>query len=226
MNNNSSKQVLLSVIGVAILVVAVVGVSFAFFNYSRTGTEVNGLTVGTINFVANVKGVQLDNAFPVSATYAAGVTAAAEGEEADEDVAVVTVTISGNTTYANGIDFSVTAVPSAENDLAANLLTSQVTFSGLDAVTNKQTATTLQGTGNTTLVSGRIPANTSVNGTITIKLYVDSANVLITDTASDPGTAAIINGRTVVTTGAWNAKSFSFNINVVATQGAAPATGA
>ena len=31
-NSNSSKQVLLSVIGVAILVVAIVGVSFAFFN--------------------------------------------------------------------------------------------------------------------------------------------------------------------------------------------------
>ena len=37
MNGNSSKQVLLSVLGIAILVVAVVGVSFAFFSYTKTG---------------------------------------------------------------------------------------------------------------------------------------------------------------------------------------------
>ena len=36
-NNNSSKQILLSVLGVAILVVAVVGISFAAFSYSKTG---------------------------------------------------------------------------------------------------------------------------------------------------------------------------------------------
>lgn len=215
MNNNSSKQVLLSVIGVAILVVAVVGVSFAFFNYSRTGTEVNGLTVGTINFTGNVSGVQLDNAFPVSATTAAQATASTE------DVAIVTVTISGNTTYANGIDFTVTAVPEAGNDLRPSLVTSQVTTANLDGVTIDEKATTLNGIGNTVLVKGNIPANTPVtDGTITIKLYVDSAKVLITDTASDPGTAAIINGREVVTTGAWNAKSFSFKINIWAVQGA------
>ena len=40
-NNNSSKQILLSVLGVAILVVAVVGISFAAFSYSKTGTVEN-----------------------------------------------------------------------------------------------------------------------------------------------------------------------------------------
>ena len=45
--SNSSKQVLLSVIGVAILVVAVVGVSFAFFNYTRTGQQ-NTVRTGQI----------------------------------------------------------------------------------------------------------------------------------------------------------------------------------
>jgi len=215
MSNNSSKQALLSIVGVAILVVAVVGVSFAFFNYSRTGTEVNGLTVGTINFTGNVTGVQLDNAFPVS-----DVTAAAT-DVATDDVAIVTVTISGNTTYANGIDFTVTAVPEAGNDLASNLVTSSVTTSGLTGVSVNETANTLAASGNTVLVSGNIPANTTVtNGTITIKLYVSSDKVLITDTATDPGTAAIINGRTVVTTDEWNAKSYSFKINIWAVQGA------
>ncbi len=50
MENNNSKQVLFSIIGVAVLVVAVVGVSFAFFTYSRTGTTNNVITTGKIVF--------------------------------------------------------------------------------------------------------------------------------------------------------------------------------
>ena len=50
MNENSSKQVLLSVLGIAVLVVAVVGVSFAFFTYSKSGTMNNQLTTGSIFF--------------------------------------------------------------------------------------------------------------------------------------------------------------------------------
>ena len=49
-NENSTKQVLLSIIGIAILVVAVVGVSFAFFTYSKTGEKNNVLTAGSIFF--------------------------------------------------------------------------------------------------------------------------------------------------------------------------------
>ena len=47
-NSNSSKQILLSVIGVAILVVAVVGVSFAFFSYTKTGSQTNTIQTGQI----------------------------------------------------------------------------------------------------------------------------------------------------------------------------------
>ena len=35
MENNNSKQMILSILGVVILVVAVVGVSFAAFSYSK-----------------------------------------------------------------------------------------------------------------------------------------------------------------------------------------------
>ena len=47
--DNSSKQILLSVLGVAILVVAVVGVSFAAFTFTGTGTKENRITTGTIS---------------------------------------------------------------------------------------------------------------------------------------------------------------------------------
>ena len=67
-NNNNSKQVLLSVLGVAILVVAVVGVSFAAFSYSKTGEKVNTITTGTIsmNYVEGENAINLTNALPMT----------------------------------------------------------------------------------------------------------------------------------------------------------------
>ena len=50
MENNNSKQVLFAIIGIAVLVVAVVGVSFAFFTYSRTGKTNNVITTGKLVF--------------------------------------------------------------------------------------------------------------------------------------------------------------------------------
>ena len=68
MENNNSKQVLLSIIGIAVLVVAVVGVSFAFFTYSRTGTSNNVITTGSIVFdYKDVNDITIENQFPTNA---------------------------------------------------------------------------------------------------------------------------------------------------------------
>lgn len=67
MNGNSSKQVLLSVLGIAVLVIAVVGVSFAFFTYSKTGDTNNVVTAGTIFFqYTEGTDITLTNQFPVT----------------------------------------------------------------------------------------------------------------------------------------------------------------
>ena len=68
MKGNNSKQVLLSVLGVAILVVAVVGVSFAAFSYSKTGEQVNTITTGTItmSYSETTNGINLTNALPMT----------------------------------------------------------------------------------------------------------------------------------------------------------------
>ena len=47
MEESGSKKVLLSVLGVAILVVAVVGISFAAFSFTNTSDE-NSIQTGTI----------------------------------------------------------------------------------------------------------------------------------------------------------------------------------
>lgn len=65
-NGNSSKQVLLSVLGIAVLVIAVVGVSFAFFTYSHTGDN-QLLTTGSIFFqFLDGQEIVLTNQFPIS----------------------------------------------------------------------------------------------------------------------------------------------------------------
>ncbi len=68
MENNNSKEVLLSVLGVAILVVVVVGVSFAAFNFSQSGDVENNITTGTINMTYSEpeNGINLVNALPMS----------------------------------------------------------------------------------------------------------------------------------------------------------------
>jgi len=66
---NNSKQVVLSIIGIAILVIAVVGVSFAFFTYSKQGTTNNVITTGSIEFVyeeTSASALSLTNQFPQS----------------------------------------------------------------------------------------------------------------------------------------------------------------
>ena len=100
---NSSKQVLLSVLAVAILVVAVVGVSFAFFTYSKQGETVNTITTGTLVFSYNEpeNGILLEDAVPMSDEDAK--TTLTSGRNVFDFT--VTSTINGNAT----INYEITA---------------------------------------------------------------------------------------------------------------------
>ncbi len=108
---NSSKQVLLSVIAIAVLIVAVVGVSFAAFTFVGEGTRENTISTGTISMTYNEEdaGISITNAMPM--TDAAGIA-----QTADEAVFEFTVgaTISGN---AN-ISYEISAI---KNTIASTL---------------------------------------------------------------------------------------------------------
>ena len=114
--NNSTKQVLLSVLGVAILVVAVVGVSFAFFTYSKQGSTVNTITTGTLVFKYNepAAGINLTNAVPMSD--ADGAAQAATGSVFDF---TVTSTVKGNVNISYEISATETTDPAANTTLDA-----------------------------------------------------------------------------------------------------------
>ena len=109
-NNNSSKQILLSVLGVAILVVAVVGISFAAFSYSKTGEVSNTITTGTITmtYTEPTNGISLTDALPI--TDDAGKALKGDGKTFDFTVGA---TVTGTTT----INYVITAVKDATSDL-------------------------------------------------------------------------------------------------------------
>lgn len=201
--SNQSKQVLLSVIGVAILVVAVVGVSFAFFNYTRTGTA-NTVETGKIKFnsVAG-EAIELRNVFPISST----ALATDEGNHAQ-----TTVTIVGETTYSKGLDWKVTAQevnfkgnPESQNTTALPVNV-KVEFAAATGKTIGEAKATI-GTNETTdcyklyqydtgtalqtgdtLAEGHIANSatysdgTRYSGILTIKAYLDASQIAITDT--------------------------------------------
>ena len=108
-NEDNSKQVLLSVLGVAILVVAVVGVSFAAFSFSKTGQVTNTITTGTISmsYSEPQNGITLTNALPMNDETGK----ALEGEN-------------------NTFDFTVTAAISGSGDTTINYAITAVTTPG------------------------------------------------------------------------------------------------
>ena len=104
---NNSKQVLLSIIGIAVLVIAVVGVSFAFFSYSRTGTSNNVITTGQIFMeFAETHQISLSNQFPMLDS-----DATTEIVKETGDVEYLDFTVTGYySASTGGIDYTVYAV--------------------------------------------------------------------------------------------------------------------
>ncbi len=109
-NNNSSKQILLSVLGVAILVVAVVGISFAAFSFSQAGQKENTITTGTItmSYSEPQNGINLTDALPITDT--AG--KALKGDNNTFDF-TVGATIAGDTS----ISYAITATKDTVSDI-------------------------------------------------------------------------------------------------------------
>ena len=126
MKENNSKQVLLSVLGVAILVVAVVGVSFAAFTYSKAGEKVNTITTGTItmSYSEDTNGINLKDALPM--TDEQGKALAGENN-------VFEFTVSANITGTTTINYAVTATKEPDStldDTAVKVYLTDITSGG------------------------------------------------------------------------------------------------
>lgn len=206
-----SKKQMFTIIGVFALVLMLGTVTYAFFNYTRTGVA-NTIRVGRIAFNASQGGnVNLTNAFPINSTQAQTDTTNAKS---------VAITVTGDTDYTNGLEYLVTAsdvnltVGSGAN---AKTLPIALEISVSDNVHGEepnQTTTTL-GTAETgdyyanrssytvskykvvydgeleedaRILVGYITPNTvagtpsGIDGTINIKAFIDSSKILISDT--------------------------------------------
>ena len=121
--SSNSKQILLSVLGVAILVVAVVGVSFAAFSYSQTGQYENKITTGVISMSYSnpSNGINLTNALPTTDNTGKALT----GTNNVFDFSV-SATISGTAT----INYAITATTTPATTLTDSFVKVYLTDRG------------------------------------------------------------------------------------------------
>ena len=206
----NKKANVLMVLGLFVLIGLIGGLSIAFFNYTRTGSP-NLLTTGDISFNSNYETVTIANIFPIATANVGTDT---------NNVMTVNVNVTGSTTYANGLYYEVTADNVNLTVNGKNIPVSiQTTASNLNNVTLTSYENGKVLTDGSLFAYGTIPASdathdNSVDGTITLKVYLDASKIAVTDTIEngaiyatgyDNGTnTRWINGRTVLTTQEWN----------------------
>ena len=234
------KQTILMIIGIMILLVSITGITFAFFNYTKTG-DANVLKVGNISFTTNQKQtISLTNLFPIDPT---------ETGIMDDETKVGTleIEITGNTTYGNGIEYLITTanshvtssgkvVPiSLSVDIDEGLGNNDNNYFTNRNNKNANIYKRLTGDmiiGDQQLLVGYIKPDNGVgiDGSITIKAYIDKNNVVISDTynenriiTSEQGTTSDwVDDRPVFTTEEWNAlqeTGVSFQVKIEANEG-------
>lgn len=254
--SNNKKKIIIPIVFVLLLVIAVVGVTYAFFNYTRTGSA-NTLNTGRIYFSTeqtNNNTINLTNIFPMTK------------QEALADTSTngtLVVTFTGDTTYTDGIEYllsiddvtrtanvpvslimdvnvTTTATGSSPVVLTENAnyytareakTTSMYIASGEDTTINSTTHKIITDieTGKY-LLAGYIKSGTEVvNGTVTIKAFIDADNILITDTPNDQSNAptgytdgTVTTGKTVISTSDWNSlgsTGISFKVKGEANEG-------
>ncbi len=229
---NNNKQIMYSIIGIAILIISVVGLSFAFFNYTRTGAA-NTLKTGNISFNSTQDNtISLTNVFPTSSN-------SLNSTISD----TVTINITGDTTYSEGIEYKVTLdqvnntinnkeVPISIRATATNLGTEDSSY--YTNRTNKTKIYMLNSEGEAYngkyIAVGYIPAGTTgVDGSIDITAFIDTNKVAISDTYDGTESDLMgttndwVMGREVFTTTEWNSfdsvNPLSFKVKVEANEG-------
>ena len=243
MEQSKNKKTMLTIIGVAILVIGLIGVTYAFFNYTRTGTR-NIIKTGRIYFNSEQDtSINLTNMFPIDVS--SGIP------NDNTKVGTITINVVGDTTYDEGIEYLVSAVNvnnsvgnktlpisidvsvtnNSTNDPATTLGTSDDSYytnRGGNSSIYKVLANETINTNDQLLVGYITKGATGIDGNIVIKAYLDKSKIAITDTydgeeSDNMGTTnEWVNDRVVFTTQEWNSlqeNGVSFQIKVEANEG-------
>ena len=206
---NNSKQAILSIVGIAVLVIAVVGVSFAFFTYSKQGTTNNVITTGSIafEFTETTNGLTLTNQFPQTVE---------EGKTNDTFDFKVTGNIP---TTMSPIAYTVYAVPGAAVADKTRMKNSEIDFylttTGGTVATAYATGAAVGDTIDTTglqIASGTIPASGSaVEHSYSMTMWVnDTVTISDTDTTKTYRASATGTGDRAV----YSDLYYSFKVRV------------
>ena len=238
----SKKQIYIA-IGAFALVLLLGGATYAFFNYTRTGSA-NVIKTGRIYFNSEQgTAINLTNMFPIDVS--GGIP------NDNTKVGTVTLNVTGDTTYDEGIEYLVSAV-NVQNAIGSKNLPISIDVSVTNNTTNDPVTTlgtsddsyydnrggnssiykvlakdTISNNGEL-LVGYITKGSTGIDGNIVIKAYLDKAKVAITDTydgneTDNMGTTVDwVDGRTTFTTEEWNslqANGVSFQIKVESNEG-------
>ena len=239
LKNKKILPIILMLVGILNITL---GVSIAFFNYTRTGSA-NTIKVGRISFVTRqTKNISLTNLFPIDPTDTAVMSDPTK-------VGTLEIEIEGDTDYSKGVEYLVSSenthittssgnvVPISLDVIVTNLGTENPNYfiareSKDTTIYKKLVGGTL--VGDQMLLVGFIKPNTTqgtiegINGKLTIKAYLDENKILISDTydgteSDNMGTPnSLAEGKTVLTTEEWNSLStggVSFQIKVEANEG-------
>ena len=238
----SKKKLLINILAIMVIIGTIFGVSIAFFNYTRTGPA-NTISVGRIYFSMNQSNtINLTNLFPIDPTETGIMNDTTK-------VGTLTVEIEGDTDYADGIEYLVSSVdsniytstgktvPISLDVTVTDLGTPNTNYFTARENTNESIYKKLVGgtlVGDQMLLVGFIKPNTTsgtiegIDGSITIKAYLDKNKILISDTydgteSDNMGTPnSMAEGKTVFTTTEWNSlqsSGVSFKVKVEANEG-------
>ena len=189
--DQSKKKKYMFIAGPLVIFIALIGLTYAFFNYTRTG-QANNLGTGRIYFnTSEGNAINLTNMFPMTA---------AEADEASIDS--ITVGITGDTTYTDGEEFAITLADvnntvNGKHVPVSYIATYTAATGGTigessdtyftsreskDATIYKLNTTGLVEDGKQVLVGYIDNGATGISGTLTIKAFIDANKIAISDT--------------------------------------------
>ena len=227
MEDNNKKTLILSIIGILVLVIAVVGVSFAMYSFTGTGTKENVITTGTVSmsFSKGSNNFTLQNKYPMSdatgiaqddnrATFGVTATWGSSPLTINYDLGITNITPGATLTE----DYIKVALLGSDGTVIVGAkdgegnLTSGVTIASLKTVKGPNNLITTYGlTGGTISTSG-------ATDNYTILAYVADNYNLPTDkanTTTDNGGTASRDLTSKKTTAS---EEFSFKVGVKAAQ--------
>ncbi len=199
-----SKKQMFIVLGAFILVMLLGTVTYAFFNYTRTGA-INNLGTGRIYFNSEQNGtLNMTNIFPLTSTQAG-----------NANLDTVTVGIVGDTTYADGEEFEITLVDVTNTingkQIPINYIATYAATTGNSIGSSSDTYWESRNSKNadiyTLTTTGEVEegkqvlvgfiknSDTGTNGVLTIKAYIDADRIAISDTYNPNAVEPIPNGN-------------------------------